>query len=415
MSVMQRLASWTLVLNLPGFRVVHEARGTPQDPVRFTMLPVPELGICPHCGHASNTVHRRHHSQPIKDLPLGDQAVELIISTPQFECLRCRRFFTLTYPAVAPGAHATERFLAHCARLIDFADIANVAALYGVPERTLSRWYYDYLQRQQQQPAQPLQPITSIGIDELSQKKKFRQFVAVIIDHTNRRVLDILENREKDSVIAYLQKQKDSGLLAALQEVTCDMWDGYVNAALEVFPQGVRVTIDRFHVMKNFQEQLTKARREIQRTLSPTEAKALKGTRWLWVKNWDNLTERERSELAELKQRFPKLKELAEQREQLRAIFEDRNINTAAKGVERLQSWMKQARQLGLKGLDAFCQTLTNWLDKIANYFVSRSSNGRTEGFNHALRSILWRAFGMTNFNNFRLRALGRFGRPAQA
>jgi transposase len=237
----------------------------------------------------------------------------------------------------------------------------------------------------------------------------------VIIDHTNGRVLDLLESREKVCVIKYLREKKDSGLLAQVKEVTCDMWDGYVNAAREVFGEGARVTIDRFHVMKNFQEQLTKARREIQRGLSQEEAKELKGTRWLWLKNWENLTEQERAELERLKQRFPKLKQLAEQRERLRAIFEDKSILTAAQGEERLRAWMKQARELGLKGLEAFCQTLTNWLDKIVNYFVSRSSNGRTEGFNHALRSILWRAFGMTNFANFRLRALARFGRPATA
>ena len=149
MSEFQRLASWTLALGLPGFRVVHESRGLPTDPVRFTVLSTQEVGICPHCGHACDTVHRRHHSSPIKDLPLGDQAVELILSTPQYECQRCQRFFTPTWPAVVPGAHATERFLAHCARLIDFADVANVAALYGVPERTLARWYYDYIEHQQ--------------------------------------------------------------------------------------------------------------------------------------------------------------------------------------------------------------------------------------------------------------------------
>ncbi len=236
----------------------------------------------------------------------------------------------------------------------------------------------------------------------------------MIIDHTNGRVLDILESREKDCIVKYLREKKDSGLLAQVKEVTCDMWDGYANAASEVFT-GVRVTIDRFHVMKNFQEQLTKARREIQRGLSQEDAKELKGSRWLWLKNWENLTEQERTDLERLKQRFPKLKQLAEQRESLRAIFEDKSIRTAAHGKERLQAWMKQARQLGLKGLEAFCQTLTNWLEKIVNYFVSRSSNGRTEGFNHALRSILWRAFGMTNFANFRLRALARFGRPVNA
>jgi transposase len=236
----------------------------------------------------------------------------------------------------------------------------------------------------------------------------------VLIDHSNGRVLDLLPERDKDRIVKYLREKKGSGLLAQVKEVTCDMWEGYVNAALAVFP-AVRVTIDRFHVMKNFQDQLTKARREIQRALGKEEAKELKGTRWLWVKNWENLTEKERAELEKLKERFPKLKQLAEQREQLRAIFEDRSITTAAQGTKRLQAWMEQARQLGLKGLDAFCQTLTNWLDKIANYFVSRSSNGRTEGFNHALRSILWRAFGMSNFENFRLRALARFGRPAAA
>jgi transposase len=237
----------------------------------------------------------------------------------------------------------------------------------------------------------------------------------VIIDHTNGRVLDVLECREMAFIVNYLQEKKNSGLFAHVKEVTCDMWDGYVNAVLAVFKEGVRVTIDRFHVMKNFQEQLTKARREIQRGLSKEEAKDLKGTRWLWVKNWENLTVEERAQLEELKKRFPQLRELAEQREQLRAIFEDRSIVTAAKGKERLHAWLQRARKLGLKGLEAFCKTLTNWLDKIANYFVSRSSNGRTEGFNHGLRSILWRAFGMTNFTNFRLRALARFGRPANA
>jgi transposase len=172
MSTMQRLASWTLALNLPGFRVVHERRDLPNDPVRFTIVATQEIEVCPHCGHACDTVHRRHHSKPIKDLPLGDQAIELIVSTPQYECERCQRFFTPTYPTIAAGAHATERFLAQIARLIDISDIANIADIYGVPARTLARWYYDYLKRKQQQPpAVPCKPIESIGIDELSQKK----------------------------------------------------------------------------------------------------------------------------------------------------------------------------------------------------------------------------------------------------
>jgi transposase len=237
----------------------------------------------------------------------------------------------------------------------------------------------------------------------------------VLIDHTNGRVLEILENRDKASVVAYLQAGKASGLFAELEEITTDMWDGYVEAAKEVFGTAVRVTIDRFHVMKNFQEQLTDARRQIQRELAKDEAKVLKGTRWLWVTNWENLNAEQQAELTRLKEHFPRLRELVNYRESLRQLFEDRTITDAATGATRLKTWIESARQAGLKGLDAFCRTLENWLDKIANYFVNRASNGRTEGFNHGLRNLLWRAFGMTNFFHFRLRALDRFGQPKTA
>lgn len=232
----------------------------------------------------------------------------------------------------------------------------------------------------------------------------------MLIDHTNRRVLDVLGNREKTTVVAWLQAGKASGLLAELEEVTTDMWDGYVEAAKEVFGDGVRVTIDRFHVMKNFQDRLGEARREIQRRLSKEQAKALKGSRWLWLTNWENLSVEQRRELEMLKRKFPELGQLADHREALRRIFEDHRVTQPETAIARLRKWCERGRQLGLQALEKFNQTLENWMDKIANYFVSRSSNGPTEGFNRGLRAILWRACGMRNFTHFRLRVLHLFG-----
>lgn len=171
MSEQERLAFWSKALNLPEFRVVHECRDTPGDPVRFTVVPRQEVGVCPSCAHACDGVHRRHDSSPIKDLPLGEQPVDLIFRTPQFRCERCGTFFTPSYAAFAPGAHATERFLTQAAKLIRFSDVANAAAFFGVAENTLARWYYDYVERQQKGPPANLKPIKSLGIDELSLKK----------------------------------------------------------------------------------------------------------------------------------------------------------------------------------------------------------------------------------------------------
>jgi transposase len=171
MSASDSLEFWTEILQLKGFCVAHVRRDTPTDPVRLTVIPTLPLGLCPHCQRASDTIHRRHDSDPVKDLPVGPQAIELIIRTYQFSCSHCGCFFTPAASAVAPAAHATERFLAQAARLIRCSDIANAAAFLGVAEKTLEKWYYDYVEWQRQQAA-PVRPIRQLGIDELRLKKK---------------------------------------------------------------------------------------------------------------------------------------------------------------------------------------------------------------------------------------------------
>lgn len=234
----------------------------------------------------------------------------------------------------------------------------------------------------------------------------------MIIDHTNHRVLDVLESREKATVLQYLREGQASGLFTHVREVTTDMWDAYVEAAREVFGEAVAIVIDRFHVMKNFQEQLTAARRELQRALPAEEARALKGSRWLWLTNPENLEEEELQQLTALRAQFPPLAQLADHREALRQIFDDSTLTTPAAGGARLTAWIASARALGLTALTKFCDTLERWQEKIANYFLSRASNGPTEGFNNGLRTLLRRAYGMTNFRRFRLRVRDRFGHP---
>jgi transposase len=412
MSPSDPLPTWTEILHLGGFRVVHVRRDTPADPLRLTVVPTDDVGLCPHCHRPSATIHRRWESERVRDLPLGPQAVELTVRTYQFFCGDCQRYFTPDYPAIAPTVHATARFLEQAARLIRISDLKNAADFLQVPEKTLEDWYYDFVQRQQQAP--PLRPIEQLGLDELHLPTATDGYAAVLIDHTNGRVLDVLDSRAKDKLAQYLRQAKRSGLLAGVQEITTDMWESYGEVAREVFGPGVRITIDRFHVMKNFQERLTAARRELQRRLPQAEAKALKGTRWLLLTNQENLTAAEQAELAALGERYPLLGQLRAQRDRLRDVFEDRAIATAAAGAKRLQGWISEARQLGLKALDSFCKTLETWLDKIANYFVSRASNGRVEGYNNGLRGILRRAYGMFNFKHFRLRVLDRYGRPQE-
>jgi transposase len=171
MSEQPGLLWWTKQLRLDGYHVVAERRDTPSDPVRLTLAPTVAIGLCPDCHRPTDCVHRRLDSDPIRDLPHGEQAVELILRSTQFHCEGCDRYFTPACPHVAPGAHASGRFLRQAAKLVRFSDIANAAAFLGVPEKTLERWYYDYAERQAGNPPCDLKPIKSLGIDELSLKK----------------------------------------------------------------------------------------------------------------------------------------------------------------------------------------------------------------------------------------------------
>src|ERR1700722_17257045 len=402
-------AFWTQLLALPDYEVAYCQKESDLHCYRFTLTPTHRIGICPNCGKVTNTIHQTRSRERIKDLSIGPDSVELTVRVLQFECV-CGQHFTPPIPFLAEGAHATERFLERAAELIRTSDVANAAAFFGVPERTMADWYYDFLQRRPNPTGTPPKVVRRIGIDELALKKKHRQYVAVIVDHDNQRVLEVLENREKATILAYLRRARKEGLLAHVEEVTMDMWAPYVGVVREAFGTGVAITIDRFHVMKNFQECLTEARRELQRQMSGPERDELKGSRWLWVTNPENLTPEEQKKLQHLKERFPMLGQIADQREALRAIFEDRRIPNPTVGQQRLQGWVEQVEAMGIKALAPFCKTVRKWLDKIANYFRSRSSNGRTEGLNHGLRAIIWRAYGMVNFENFRLRVLHCFG-----
>ena len=135
------------------------------------MAPRQRVGVCPHCGQVSGTIHQTRTREHIKDLALGKESVALTVRVLQFEYV-CGQHFTPAIPFLAEGAHATERFLERAAQLIGTSDVAHAAAFLGVPERTLGDWYYHYLQRRPHPGDQQLKPVRRLGIDALSLKKK---------------------------------------------------------------------------------------------------------------------------------------------------------------------------------------------------------------------------------------------------
>lgn len=94
------------------------------------------------------------------------------------------------------------------------------------------------------------------------------------------------------------------------------MWDAYQEAAEQKLPNAKRV-VDRFHVIKNLNEALTKAQCAIQKNADETTRRLLRGCRWLLVKNRENLTEEQQQKLAGMLATSPELKSCYERKESL--------------------------------------------------------------------------------------------------
>ena len=244
-----------------------------------------------------------------------------------------------------------------------------------------------------------------LGLDEIAPHKGHGHYHLIISAPALGIVLDVLNDRKKSTLEAWFVA-RGATWCAAVEHCTADMWDAYHEAA-QVYLPNARLTVDRFHVMKNLTDAITKARRSIQNQAdAPTQA-LLKGCRWLLVKNPENLTDDERPKLAAMLAASPELHRCYTLKEDFRAWFNAPHERATAERL--LDEWLAQVQASGLRALQTFSKTLHNGRARILNYFIGRHSNGFAEGVNLKIKLLNRRAFGYQNFNSFRLHILVAF------
>jgi len=242
-------------------------------------------------------------------------------------------------------------------------------------------------------------------VDEVALHKGHGHFVLVISAPELGLVLDVLENRSQERLGAWFDERGNAWCEHV--EVACsDMWDAYQQMFEAKLPNAERV-IDRFHLMKNLNDALTKARRSIQNQADEATKAALKGCRWLLVKNRENLKDEERQKLDAMLAASPELKTCYELKEAFRSLFNQ--MLGVDEAEQALLEWVAKAETSGIKALAAFVNTLKNWWTQILNYFEGRHSNGFAEGVNLKIRMINRRGYGYRNFTQFRLHVLVAF------
>lgn len=365
-----------------------------------------EVAICPCCQAATATI-KEHKERCVRDLDMFDMRTFLHFEIRRFECQQCGHRFTEELYAVEWRRHQTLRFeqavYRHCLQ----SDKKAVAEQFHLSQSTVFGIFRRHAKRTQK--AQSTDGIVRVlGMDEISIKKRHKQFALVLSDLDRRCVIAVLPSREQAELIRWFATLSQEQI-QAIRVVSMDMWRPYRSFVEHYLPQA-DIVADRFHVMKQLNDQLSKARRQIQRQADETTKAALKGCRWLLVRNRESLSETQYQQLQVALDADGQLRQAYLLKEEFRLIFE--RIRNQDRARRFLDAWMLKVQFSGNKYLLDFVKTLRNWFKQILNYFDKRITNGFVEGMNRAIRLVISRAFGYRNFDNLKLQILAQHGPP---
>jgi transposase len=153
-------------------------------------------------------------------------------------------------------------------------------------------------------------------------------------------------------------------------------------------------------------------RRRLQRELPPAGRLYLKGSRYLLLRNREDLTAKQRVRLQDLL-RLPANETLNAAyilKEDLRVIF---RRQTPKQARAELRDWKRRVRESKIPELVKYTQMLDRRRFGILNFFKHRKTNGLSEGFNNVVKTIKKSAYGFHDWEYFRLKILRKCGKLA--
>jgi transposase len=352
---------------------------------------------CHKCGKPATKRNGVAPSRLVRHLSILDTPVYLRITPIRYSCEYCDNNPTTTeqYDWCDRNSSTTKALDDYIMRSLINSTIEDVAKKDQIGQKIIQV----ALDRQVTKAVDwaKIKSLETIGIDEISMKKGYRDYVTIISAKSKEAspvVIAALDGREKEQVKAFLQSIPDK-LKKTVNQVCTDMYDGFVNAAIEVFGAQCLV-IDRYHVSKLYRKPLDSLRiKEMARLkseLSPEEYANLEGMMWILRKKHECLNEVDKTKLALLYKHSPILKEAHSYALRLTHIFNTHSSKKLA--MAKITRWIISVEKSNLRIFDSFITTLTKYKPYISNYFKGRKSSGFVEGLNNKIKVVKRRCYG---------------------
>ncbi len=389
-------------LDIPGVKV-EKVEINKRGEFIITVKSTVEGTRCHRCGRRITKRHGHGRVLTLRHLSILGRTTYLRLRPARYQCLFCRGKPTTTqksdwYDPRSPHTKAYEEHILFGLVNSTVADVSikedlGYEAVMGIIDRHIGT-EVDW---------KAIEQLGVLGIDEISLKKGHKDFVTIVTSRVGEkiRLLAVLEDRKKETVKAFFSTIPQ-GLRATITAICSDMYEGYINAAKEVFGKAIRVVTDRFHVAKLYRKGLDELRKKelkrLKKELPEEDYKELKGAMWVLRKDQDELSQEQLAVLACLFICSPLLKMAYEYCQELTAIFDERLSKKEA--ITKIKKWKKRIQKSDLTCFDDFLTTLNNHMSEIVNYFEGRLNSGFVEGLNNKIKVIKRRCYGILNVDH---------------
>lgn len=247
-----------------------------------------------------------------------------------------------------------------------------------------------------------LHKLKYIAIDEIYLGQKSQpQYLTIVYDLKAGRVVYVGHGKGGDALQTFWRRLRRSK--AKIEAVATDLSPAFIAAVLENLPNAV-VVYDHFHIVKLFNDKLSLLRRTLFHQLTEKEdKKLLKGTRWLLLKNPENLNA-DRDEPRRLQEALALNEPLAIAyylKEDLRQLW---SFPTKEQAAEFFEGWLQRAWSTGIKPIITIANTLAARRSGILAWYDCPISTGPLEGINNKIKTMKRQAYGFRDLEFFELK-----------
>lgn len=239
------------------------------------------------------------------------------------------------------------------------------------------------------------QEVRAIGLDETS-RAKGHDYITLFVDLQQRRTIYITTGKGSSTIKDFREDlEAHNGNAGSIRDVSCDMSPAFTKGVREYLPNA-NITYDKFHIIKLINEAVDKIRRS-----EAVESKILKGTRYIFLKNAKNLTQKQFTTLEQCTLSNMNLKTVRAYNIKV-AFQEIYRASTQDEFVTYLKKWYFWATHSQLEPIKKVARTIKKHWDGVVNYHQSNINNGILEGLNSVIQAAKSKARGYKTFRNYK-------------